>query len=331
MQFFFLQTAISGLLRQDAAPLSGKLRKNAGHFLPPGRHTMARVTFMRIVLCLLMMLVMLLCPQRTGDAARAALSTWALGVVPSLFPYMVLCRMLSVQLAAKRFIPSLTAAAFGLIGGSPSGAAVLGGYAGCGRLDRKALLPLCALTGTISPMFMLRMAGGWLGGGATAVCLLAAHLLSAACSAAIISLFVRNRPAENMPVVPLDGDAPPDEPIRDSVRAILSVGGCIVLYSVMAEGMAILLPLPETVCVLLHALLEAAGGTHALVCSGFSPSMRALLVSAACGFSGLSIISQNALFVRPYGVSMPELVTLGLLRGALAALWMAAMMPLWGF
>lgn len=330
MQFFFLQTAISGLLRKDDALLSGKLRKTAGHFPRCDRHTMARVRFMRIALCLLMMLVMLLSPQRTGDAARAALSMWTLGVVPSLFPYMVLCRMLSAQLAGKRLSPSLTAAALGLTGGSPSGAVLLSGYAACGRLDRKALLPLCALTGTISPMFMLRMAGGWLGGGATAKCLLAAHLLAAISSAIIVSFFVRGRPVENAPVALPDGDAPPGEPIWDSVQAILSVGGCIVFYSVMAEGLTLLLPLPETVCVLLHALLEAAGGAHAIAASGLSPGMRAVLVSAACGFSGISILSQNALFVRPCGVSMPELSLLALLRGALAALWMAAMLPLWG-
>ena len=55
---------------------------------------------MRIALCLLMMLVMLLSPQQAGDAARDALSTWALGVVPSLFPYMVLCRMLAARQTA---------------------------------------------------------------------------------------------------------------------------------------------------------------------------------------------------------------------------------------
>ena len=58
------------------------------------------------------------------------------------------------------------------------------------------------------------------------------------------------------------------------------------------------------------------------------PIMRR--VSAACGFSGISILSQNALFVSPYGVGVPELSLMALLRGVLAALWMAVMLPFWG-
>ena len=285
---------------------------------------------MRIALCLLMMLVMLLYPQQTGDAARSALSIWALGVAPSLFPYMVLCRMLSSRLSGMRLSPSLAAAVLGLLGGSPSGAAVLGGFAERGRISRKALFPLCALTGTISPMFMLHMAGGWLGGGRTALCLLGAHLLAAVCSAVIVLCVVRRRPAAQAQVAAQDSEAQPGEPIGDSVRAILCVGGCIVFYGVMAEGLSLLLPLPETICALLHGLLEAAGGAKAIAGAGFPPLVRAVLVSAACGFSGISILSQNALFVRPCGVSVRALLRMALLRGVLAALWMAALLPVWG-
>ena len=103
---------------------------------------------MRIAYCLLMMLVMLLFPGSTGEAARSALQTWVLSVVPSLFPYMVLCRMLASQLAGSRLPPALLVAALGLAGGSPSGAATLSGYARSGRLRRDALLPLFSACGS---------------------------------------------------------------------------------------------------------------------------------------------------------------------------------------
>ena len=276
-----------------------------------------------------MMLVMLTSPERTTAAAASALRTWSMSVVPSLFPYMVLCRMLSRQLAGRRLSPALAAAGMGLLGGSPSGAAVLGSYAQQGRLRRDVLLPLCALTGTISPMFMLGMAGGWLGGGRTAVCLLAAHLLAAALSAGLVRLFTAGRgqhaAQEDQVCAPASGAA---EPVTDSVRAILSVGGCIVFYSVVAEGMTVLLPLPGAAAALLHGILEAAGGAHAICCAGFSPVTGAVLVSAVCGFGGVSILSQNLLFVRAYGVHMRQLVLTGLLRAALAAALMALFLPL---
>ena len=80
-----------------------------------------------IVLCAGLMILMLRFPETSALAARDALRLWSIDVVPSLFPYMVLCRMLSGRLK-QRGIREETAAAFlGLLGGSPSGAAALAG------------------------------------------------------------------------------------------------------------------------------------------------------------------------------------------------------------
>ena len=279
---------------------------------------------MRIACCLVLMLVMLLFPDSTGGAARSALSTWALSVVPSLFPYMVLCRMLASQLAGIRLPPALLVASLGLVGGSPSGAAMLSGYARSGRLRWDELPPLCALTGTISPIFVLNTAGGWLGEPFLARCLLAAHLLGAALSAAMVKACARRSPSSQEALPGNSDSVSPGDPIRESVRAILSVGGCIVFYSVVAEGLSLLLPLPEKAAAVLHGALEAAGGVRALCTAGFSKNAQALLTSAMLGFSGVSILAQNSLFVRDFGVTMRELVLLGLLRAALSALLMAA-------
>ena len=279
---------------------------------------------MRIACCLLMMLVMLLFPGSTGEAARSALQTWVLSVVPSLFPYMVLCRMLASQLAGSRLPPALLVAALGLAGGSPSGAATLSGYARSGRLRRDALLPLCALTGTISPMFVLNTAGGWLGEPRLARCLLAAHLLGAVLSAVLVKAFVRRGPSPKEALPDHSSSGSPGDPIRESVRAILSVGGCIVFYSVVAEGLSLLLPLYDKAAAVLHGVLEAAGGAHAICTVGFSKDAQALLTSAVLGFSGVSILAQNSLFVRDSGVTMRELILLGFLRASLSALLMAA-------
>lgn len=278
---------------------------------------------MRIACCLLMMLVMLLFPGSTGEAARSALQTWALTVVPSLFPYMVLCRMLASQLAGSRLPPALLVAALGLAGGSPSGAATLSGYARSGRLRRDALLPLCVLTGTISPMFVLNTAGGWLGAPRLARCLLAAHLLGAVLSAALVKACVRRSPTFKESLPDHSDSGSPGDPIRESVRAILSVGGCIVFYSVVAEGLSLLLPLPSRAAAVLHGALEAAGGAHAICTAGFSRNAQALLISTVLGFSGVSILAQNSLFVRDSGITMRQLILLGVLRAALSALVMA--------
>lgn len=275
----------------------------------------------------MMIAVMLAFPNRCAGAASGALKTWALSVAPSLFPYMVFCRMLSAQLRRTRLPPAPAAAFLGLLGGSPSGAAVLGAYAAGGRLSRKRLLSLCALTGTISPMFMLNTAGAWLGGGAVGRCLLASHLLGAMLAMGFELLLLGGTVGEPRSAVAPESARAAD-PIVESVHAILSVGGCIVFYSVLAEGIAALLPLPPAIGALLHSVFEAAGGVHAISRAGFTPHAQAILAAAACGFSGLSILSQNLLFVRPFGVRMGHLLAAGLLRAALSALLMALFLAL---
>lgn len=73
--------------------------------------------------------------------------------MPSLFPYMVLCKTLSSRLKKSR-IPSVPLVlTLGLLGGSPSGAAMIS--AASDTMSRRQCVFLSALTGTISPMFFL--------------------------------------------------------------------------------------------------------------------------------------------------------------------------------
>ena len=88
--------------------------------------------------------------------------------------------------------------------------------------------------------------------------------------------------------------------------------------------------LPAASGALIHAVLEIAGGMHALCTAPLPPTLRAVIMAAASGFSGLSILMQNRLFLRPLGVSLRHLIGFGLVRaaGAGAAMWaMLAIFP----
>lgn len=267
---------------------------------------------MRGALYLIMLLSILLLPGRAAEAARNALSIWGHDVVPSLFPYMVLCRMLAAQLRSRRIPAAPVSGLLGMLGGSPSGASVLAAYAR--QLPRKTLLTLCALTGTISPMFLMQTVGGWMGSTALGCRLLIAHLIGAAFAALCVYLLPERifstglSPAQSVPA----GDD--QNPVAQSVNAILSVGGFIIFYSVIAELLSLLSFIPASAGTLLHALLEAAGGMHALSVASFPENTKAILLAAASGFSGLSILSQNLFFLRPFGMRMRDLVCFGFLR-----------------
>lgn len=287
-------------------------------------HTVAGVMRMRAVLSLLMLAVMLVRPDQSTQAARQALRVWGLDVAPSLFPYMVLCRMVSAHLRRARIPAAPTAALLGLLGGSPAGASVLAAYGG--SLSRSTLLPLCALTGTISPMFFLSTLSGWLRD--TALCrqILAAHLAGAVlCALLLRALAVRY----SLPAPDACADAPAAaDPIAQSIQAILSVGGCIVFFSVAADALQSLPFIGVRAGALMHAALEAAGGIHALCVIPCGEPMRAVLIASASAFSGISILSQNLVFLRPMGIGMKTLTSIALLRALLAGMTMSLLLLL---
>ncbi|MGN0996750.1 MAG: hypothetical protein ACI4PG_07555 [Candidatus Ventricola sp.] len=268
-----------------------------------------------------MIVLLVLRPGSGAQAARQALGIWGLDVVPSLFPYMVLCRLLSERLRRARLPAAPAAAVLGLMGGSPAGASVLAAYAG--NLPDSVLLPLCALTGTISPMFFLGTMDAWLSDRLLCRMLLASHWAGAGCAAAAVYLLTRRR--GDKPMRPTQ-DAGPGDAIAQSVQAILSVGGCIVFFSVAAEMIRSLPLVGDLFGALMHAGLEAAGGMHALCAVPCAAHTRAMLMAAAGGFTGLSILTQNLVFLRPLGVSLPVLTGIAVLRALFAALAMALML-----
>ena len=275
--------------------------------------------------CAFLLVALLALPDQAAQAAREAIAVWGLDVAPSLFPYMVLCRTLTARLHTRRIPAHFVAAALGLMGGSPSGAAGVSACAQREGLTRRQVLPLAALTGTLSPMFLLSTVRGWTGDAHLARLLTAAHIFGALFAFLVVSLYAGHGAKPRPACDPSSGAQA--NPIAESVQAILSVGGCIVFFSVLAAVARLLIPgLPDSAAAVLHAVLEVAGGARALAHAPFDPQARAVLLSAACGFTGLSILSQNLLFFRPLGVRFSHLLAIGLLRAVGSAAAMALLM-----
>ncbi len=273
---------------------------------------------MGVVFCLVMIAFMLVHPSITTSAARDALRVWGLDVVPSLFPYMVLCRLVASRLQKTGIPAGPAVAVLGLLGGSPSGAATLSGFSK--TLNTHQVRLLAALTGTISPMFLLNTVKIWSGDPRLCRLLLVSHLYGAAFALLCMDFLTRGQKKSACQGASVSSG----NPITESVQSILSVGGCIVFFSVLSAGLQALLPgmgrLPGA---LLHAALEISGGLHSLCTLPLAPVTRAVCMAAASGFSGLSILMQNHLFLRPLGLSFSDLLFFALLRAFGAGVMMA--------
>lgn len=269
---------------------------------------------MKIILYLILLLLMVWQSDSYIPAAQHALRIWSIDVVPSLFPYMVLCRLLASQLKNTRVPAAYIAVALGILGGSPSGASILSVYGHA--LPKQTILMLAALTGTISPMFLLNTVNQWIRDSSFTRALLICHLFGAAISCAFAHAYAHSKNSRDAKMPPpAEENRSQEDPFFQSTISILNIGGCIVMYSVVSVFVCSI-PLfsrSPVASAAVHAVFETAGGIHALSSLPKS-TLRAVLISAASGFSGLSILTQNFFFLRPVGIRMLHLLTFAFLR-----------------
>ena len=108
---------------------------------------------------------------------------------------------------------------------------------------------------------------------------------------------------------------------------MLGVGGCIVFFSVAAACIRILFPfLPENGCAYLQSVLEIAGGMRLLIQTSSASFARDVSMAVLTGFGGLSILTQNHLFLQVCGVTQGRLLCLALLRALMSGAVMALLL-----
>lgn len=274
--------------------------------------------------------LMLLDSGTVLDAVNGAAGVFVRSVMPALFPMMVL-NGLSARLGGRE--RRWMTVGFCWLAGSPASAQRLEGLRERGELPERALLPLAAATGVMSPLFLLGSLGGRLPNPAGGWLMLTAHWLGALAAAGLIRLF--SRPQTTNPVGPKKETLPEPEPepvslltaLPDSLRqagpALLAVCGAMMLFSILAalfrQGLSALLPdwaaaHPEFPAIL-WAVLEIGGGAHALLDASAASDLP--LLCALCSFGGLSILMQNLLFLGK-SIRPGKLLACRLLHGAAA-------------
>ena len=262
-------------------------------------------------------------PDLAIKSAREALFVWGRDIVPSLFPYMVLCKTLSSRLKKSR-IPSVPLVlTLGLLGGSPSGAAMIS--AASDTMSRRQCVFLSALTGTISPMFFLSTLRTWGFSQSLCIRLLSAHWIGACFAAFCAWRFESSYKIGSNPTVRKDLQMA--SPIADSVQAVLGVGGCIVFFSVVASCISCVFSFPsEWSRASFQAMLEIAGGIHALSLTDTITFQTAVCMAGLMGFGGISILTQNHLFLKSCGIAKKQLFVFAFLRAVGSTFSMALLL-----
>lgn len=260
------------------------------------------------VLFLLFTLSLILFSTSNLEAAQNGLKLWANSVVPTLFPFFIatelLCRTNFIQILGKflnKFmrpvfnVPGESAIAIimGIISGYPMGAKVV-----CNLYDKKICSKaeaerLIAFTNNSGPIFILGSVGvALLGNAKIGQLLLISHILSALLVGFIfrfwkkdqVNLTFRNYKSESKELIRVSnlgeilGDA-----IKKSIVSILSIGGFVVLFSVIVSILSSMEILTS-----MASLLENIGIPHDI-----SLSILTGVIELTNGIQCASTIYQN--------------------------------------
>ena len=288
-----------------------------------------------IVLCSFVLILYVIFPDAAIEGGRNALSLWASGVAPALFPFMVLtsllassgsvaviCRPLERPLRRLFRMPPQFAfiLASSFLAGYPTGAKLVEDCVRRGELSRDTASVMVCCTSTSGPMFIVgSVCTAMLGSPRLGTYMLLSHY-----AAAIVTSFLCARTGridrEYRPVirkkVSFSAGIMTDA-ISGSVRSVLTVCGTMMLFGSFVNCVMALLPENAAVRCGLAGLFELATGCGAASALPLPASVVA--IGFMIGFGGLSVHFQTMAVcksVRPVMFFLWKLV-----QGAFSALF----------
>lgn len=230
--------------------------------------------------------VLLLHGGAAGAGVRSGLELAYRSVLPALFPAMVVCGMIGETAEYLPLPPALAIWINGHLCGFPLGIKTLARAYHRGLLTRRQTIRLSACCANASPAFLVLYAGqSVLGSRQEGILLLLGQVMislgAAVCSGALED--TPTLPAEERPLLRAAADS-----IAGAALGSLTLTGYIVFFSAVA---ALCNALPGFSY--LYGFLELTGGLAALP----EKSASLALTAAIIGFSGLSVLLQNAVFL----------------------------------
>ena len=205
-------------------------------------------------------------------------------VIPSVFPYMAICKMLVKSDCAGQMGSIFT----GLICGFPTGAHMCGDMYKSGRVNKRTAQVLCAVSNGMTPTFTIGFVGAY--------CMKSAQkgvLVYLICSfSALLYAFVSKinlsptvRKTERMPICDVF-----TESVCESVLSVLSLCGYVIFFSVVYEFLNALTVLHQPFLPSVISLFsEITTGVFNFAHLGdfLSPRLFFSLVCTAVSFSGI--------------------------------------------
>lgn len=276
-------------------------------------------------------------PREMTDGVRRGLTLCGTAVIPSLFPFLVLCTFfvrsgLCALVGEKLARPTHTllrlpgaaagAVLLGLCGGYPVGTRMTAHLLKAGLVTRSQAQRMCLFCVAAGPAFVTGTVGAAMLGSRAAGRLLFAALTCANLTAGVLLRFTDEEPQTAAPPIRRQPFARSFcEAVADAGGSMLPLCAWILLFSGIC---AVLEKLPPSVSVPLVCVLEVTNGCRTGAAHGLSlPVLAAIL-----GFGGLSVHCQILPDVTACGVKLSRFWAFRVVCGALAAVYCAGLLRL---
>lgn len=275
------------------------------------------------VLVGVVILLFIFFPGSVSTGAKEGLFLWFHSVLPALLPFMILSAFMIRQQITEgvsrvvypffHWIFGISRAAcypavIGFLSGYPVGAKNVAVLCRENKISKKEAQYVVSFCNNASPMFMLQYIGVDCLKLKYPAILLMILYLSAVLPAVFrkkrigfqeqLHTYKRKEDRRNSMISSLD------ESILDSFLTITKIGGYIILFSIFAQFLKDILPIPEIVKACMIGLLEITTGGDMLSKEAIPALWKNSIIAALCAFGGLSSIAQTASVISDSGITI---------------------------
>lgn len=284
-------------------------------------------------------------------AATNGAKLWFKAMVPTVFPFTVICNLLiayeGIDLYSKFLGPLLCKplklsknCSFPLVAsflcGYPLGAKYSTDIYELGLIDRKEYLRLLNIASNAGPLFLIgSVASALLGNITFGYILLVGNYLSIVIIGIITRKASKNINSTSLKLPKKNktniGDALKTS-VENGISTTLSIGGFIILFSVIISiiknstyistifyNLEVLLSIPkDSLYACFLGCIEITNGCNLIATSSLSIPLKLSIISFLCSFSGFSIIAQVSSFIGKQEVPLLKYSFFKLLQGIIS-------------
>ena len=280
---------------------------------------------------LLAITVFIISPKACMQATTKGLHIWLVNVVPALFPFFMLTRIIIMfNQTSITILDRFTSKCFrcnnagliyflSLLSGYPVGAKLISSYYENGLIDKASAKKMFCFCSTSGPMFIIGAVGiGIFGSVKVGYVLLLGHIVGSFLN----GLLYRGQTIDKINYQPKISKVSINEIMFDSINSILLVGGYIVLASISIQMLHItnilpvismiickILPLNQNlVSGALCGIIEITNGLVILSLVDVSMVVKIVISSFVIAFSGVCIMMQSVSFLERVGLKTRDMI-----------------------